>query len=120
MLQTCFVELMDKEAMRSLEIPKWINANNAYKLQQKKGLINGNHINGDVKKTKAERSTELGIGLARLAHRCNVSPATINDDLLMVIGIQIIRTCTKTNANDGSYSVYRSSEAVYLGLEYNS
>jgi hypothetical protein len=74
MLRTCFVELMDKEAMRSLEIPKWINADNAYKLKQKKGLINGNHVNGDVKKTKAERSTELGIGLARLAHRCHVSP----------------------------------------------
>jgi hypothetical protein len=60
--------------MRSLEVPKWINANNAYKLQQKKELVNGNHVNGDVKKTKAERSTELGIGLARLSHRCHVSP----------------------------------------------
>jgi hypothetical protein len=58
--------------MRSLEIPKWINANNAYKLQQNKG-INGNHVNGNTKKTKAERSTEMGIGLARLAHKCHVS-----------------------------------------------
>jgi len=66
---------MDKEAMRSLEIPKWINANNAYKLRQKDGLINGNHVNGDTKKTKTERSTDLGIGLARLGHRCYVSPA---------------------------------------------
>jgi hypothetical protein len=65
---------MDKEAMRSLEIPKWINANNAYRLKQKKDLINGDHVNGDVKKTKAERSTDLGIGLARLAYRCHVSP----------------------------------------------
>jgi hypothetical protein len=74
MLRTCFVELMDKEAMRSLEIPKWINANNAYTLRQQKKGLNGNHVNGDTKKTKAERSTELGIGLARLAHRCHVSP----------------------------------------------
>jgi hypothetical protein len=106
--------------MRSLEIPKWINANNAYKLQQKKDLINGNHVNGDVRKTKAERSTDLGIGLARLAHRCNVCPATHNDDLLMVIGIQIIRTCTETNANDGSYPFYWSSETVNLGYKFDT
>jgi hypothetical protein len=61
---------MDKEAMKTLEIPKWINANNAY---QKKGLGNGNHVNGDVKKTKDERSIDLSIGLARLAYRCHVS-----------------------------------------------
>ena len=105
--------------MRSLEIPKWINANNAYMIQQNKGLVNGNHVNGDTKKTKAERSTELGIGLARLALRCHVSPALAFCNLLMMGGIQIIRTCTQENANDGPYPLCRSSETVNLGFKHH-
>jgi hypothetical protein len=106
--------------MRSLEIPKWINANNAFKLQQKKGLVNGNHVNGDTKKTKAERSTDLGIGLARLALRCHVGPNLLMRTFADLAGIQIIRPCTEANANDGPYSIYRASEKVDLGLELDT
>jgi len=120
MLRSCFIELMDKEAMRSLEIPKWRNANNAYKLQHKNGLINGNHVNGDTKKTKTERSTDLGIGLARLAHRCYVSPVSPLGAFADDSGIQTVRTCVETNANDGSYPFYRSSEKVDHRFKHRS
>jgi len=75
MLRTCFLELMDKEAMRDLEIPKWINANNAYKQHLKKTQPNGNHVHEVTKKNKEERSNDLAVGLARLAYRCHVRPA---------------------------------------------
>lgn len=72
MLRTCFLELMDKEAMRELEIPKWINANNKYQQQKKNSPVNG-HVDGrEVKKTREERSDDLALGLARLAYRCHV------------------------------------------------
>jgi hypothetical protein len=106
--------------MRSLEVPKWINANNAYKLQMKKGLVNGNHVNGDTKKTKAERSTDLGIGLARLALRCHVSRNLLMRTCADLAGIQIIRSCTEANANDGSYSVHRASEKVDFGFKLDT
>jgi hypothetical protein len=76
MLRSCFLELMDKEAMKSVEIHKWIVANNALEIQQKREQdsgVNGNHVNGDTKTSKAERSTNLAVGLARLAYRCHVS-----------------------------------------------
>lgn len=105
--------------MKELEIPKWINANNAYKLQQKKGQINGNHVNGDVTKSKRERleerSTNLSIGLARLAYKCHVSIELfwigVNTDST---GIQVIRKGTKANANDGSYPIPRTSEKIRI------
>jgi hypothetical protein len=64
---------MDKEAMKTLDVPNWMFANKAYKVQQEKG-VNGDHINGngDVKKNKEERSDDLAVGLARLAYRCHV------------------------------------------------
>ena len=80
MLRSCFLELMDKEAMKYLEVNKWIVANNDYETQQKRGQdgdVNGNHVNGHVKPTKAERTTNLSVGLARLAYKCHVSLALI-------------------------------------------
>lgn len=80
MLRSCFLELMDKEAMKNLEVNKWIVANNDYETQQKRGQdgdANGNHMNGQVKPTKAERTMRLSVGLARLAYKCHVSLALL-------------------------------------------
>lgn len=80
MLRSCFLELMDKEAMKNLEVNKWIVANNDYETQQKRGQdgdVNGHHVNGHVKPTKAERTTKLSVGLARLAYKCHVGLALL-------------------------------------------
>jgi hypothetical protein len=64
---------MEKEAMKPLEVPKWLVANRGY-TREKEGGVNGQlNGQGDVRPSKEERSATLGIGLARLAHRCHVS-----------------------------------------------
>jgi len=99
--------------MKKLEVNKWIVANNDYETQQKRGQdgdVNGNHANGHVKPTKAERTTNLSVGLARLAYRCHVRLPLLPISVLTTKGVQIIREGSKTYANDGAYTLYRTSE----------
>lgn len=126
MLRTCFLELMAKGAMKKLEVQAWIGAKKAYEkdLSSRSSRVNGHTSNG-TKLSKEERSSILGLGLARLAYRCHVSSRHyqlcdwLEGKLILGVGVQNVWTYIEANAYDGSYSIYRSTEiSFFLGRAY--